>query len=104
MSRATYVLLKIYSIVTDRAIESVLTDAFDEQQTERYEAYRRVKLKKETVRKVSYPLSLSSVISRPAHIGPDRQSDSIPIRPTCRHNNHQRLFQTLHGYFDRACP
>ena len=44
----------------DKAAErknlSVLVDAFTPEQTERYEMFRRVKLRKETVRKVSFLL------------------------------------------------
>lgn len=53
-----------------RVRNSVLIDAFDRDQQDRYDMYRRVKLKKETVRKVRLSISLPfhSLLHTPHHL------------------------------------
>lgn len=80
--------------------------------------YRRVKLKKETVRKVCLtPLSSSTSSTSPSSPSPssccqkpkpakkenqktDHKRHPLPIRPPIRHNDDKRLHENLHR---RAC-
>lgn len=69
--------------------------------------FRRVKLKKETVRKVcpQHEVPLPSMKCHRSHSSnqprpTDHQPNPLPVRTPSRHNYHQRLHQNLHWQFN----
>lgn len=74
----------------------ILVDAFNADQTDRYEMYRRVKLRKETVRKV-YPFPLLSLptigdASNSAQIANQTLSTSVPAPVITTINGYTKTF------------
>ena len=91
----------------DKAAErknlSVLVDAFTPEQTERYEMFRRVKLRKETVRKVGYSLlTVSTGVPEELTLRTtDRQLHPCAVGPASGHHNHQWLYEDICWYAHR---